>query len=160
MLLNKLTLPKGARKNKKRLGRGVGSGHGKTSCRGHKGAHSRSGGKLRQGFEGGQMPLIRRIPKRGFSGRTDNIYQVVNIESLNLIKNKEIITPEVLKDCGLVKKTSALIKILGDGQMKKGVTISAHAFSSSAKKKIEEAGGKAEIIKVETKPKTKENKKQ
>lgn len=159
MLLNRLALPKGARKNKKRLGRGVGSGHGKTSCRGHKGTFSRSGGKLRQGFEGGQMPLIRRIPKRGFSGRTDNIYQVVNIESLNLIKNKETIAPEDLKDHGLIKKTSALIKILGGGQIKKGITIKAHAFSSSAKKRIEEAGGKAETIEIKAKPKKKEDKK-
>ena len=146
MLLHKLHLPNGAKKKRKRRGRGTGSGHGKTSCRGSKGLFSRSGGKLRHGFEGGQMPLIRRIPKRGFTGRTDNIYQVVNIESLNMIKEKEAVSPEVLKEYGLVKKTTHPIKILGSGELKKSITVRSHAFSSSAKSKIEKAGGKVEII--------------
>ncbi len=147
MILDKLTLPKGANRRKKRVGRGVGSGHGKTSTRGSKGLFSRSGGKLRHGFEGGQMPLIRRIPKRGFTGRQDNIYQVINIGALNIIKQKDVITPEELVEYGLIKDRYGLIKILGGGEISRSLTVKAQAFSASAKEKIEKAGGKAEIIK-------------
>ncbi|MDB4349899.1 50S ribosomal protein L15 [Omnitrophica bacterium] len=146
MLLNKLYVPYGATKKRKRRGRGVGSGHGKTSCRGSKGLFSRAGGKLRHGFEGGQMPLIRRIPKRGFARKKDNIYQVVNIESLKIIKGKDAISPEDLKGSGLVKNATRLIKILGNGELSGPVTVRSHAFSASAKAKIEKAGGKAEVI--------------
>ncbi|MFH1753314.1 MAG: 50S ribosomal protein L15 [Candidatus Omnitrophota bacterium] len=158
MLLSKMRSPKGAKRKKTRLGRGVGSGHGKTSCRGHKGllARAGSGGKLGQGFEGGQMPLIRRIPKRGFSGRRDNIYQVVNLGSLSILKDKETISPQDMKECGLVKSISRLIKVLGDGQIERAVTVRSHAFSASAKKKIEKAGGKTEIIQRSAKKETKE----
>lgn len=151
MLLNRLSPSLGTKKKKKRRGRGVGSGHGKTSCRGHKGLLSRSGGGLRHGFEGGQMPLIRRIPKRGFRRLKDNIYQIVNIESLNRIKKTDTITPLEMKDCGLVKNVADPIKILGDGKLSKPFAIKAHAFSKNAKSKIEKAGGKIEIITKEMK---------
>jgi len=144
-MLNRLQRPKG-KKRGKRLGRGSGSGRGKTSTRGSKGLFSRSGGKLRHGFEGGQMPLFRRIPKRGFTGRTDNIYQVVNIEALKSVKNKEVISLEVLKEHGLIKNANRLVKILGVGEIDKPVTVTAHAFSASAKAKIVAAGGKTELI--------------
>ncbi len=146
MILNRLRAPKGS-KNRKRVGRGVGSGHGKTSCRGSKGLFSRSGGKLRHGFEGGQMPLIRRIPKRGFTGDKDNVYQVVNLESLSSIKNKDTIEPNDLMKHGLIRKATEPIKILGTGEISKPITVNAHAFSKAAKEKIEKAGGKTEIIK-------------
>ena len=145
MILNKLHTSPGTTKKKKRIGRGTGSGHGKTSCRGHKGLMSRSGGGLRHGFEGGQMPLIRRIPKRGFTG-SKKTHQVVNIEFLNKIKSKDVLTPEEMKKCGLIKSATNPIKVLGNGEISKAITVKAHAFSSSAKKKIEKAGGKTEII--------------
>lgn len=147
MILDRLYPSPGAKKRRKRRGRGHSSGHGKTSCRGNKGLLSRSGGGLRHGFEGGQMPLIRRIPKRGFSGPKRHIYQIVNLAYLNKIKENDIISPGVLKDYGLIKDESRPIKILGDGELSKPITISAHAFSRSAIEKIKKAGGKAEIIK-------------
>lgn len=146
MILGQLHPSRGAKKRKKCVGRGVGTGHGKTSCRGNKGLLSRSGGGLRHGFEGGQMPLIRRIPKRGFTKKKNNVYQIVNLASLNKIKDKAVISPEEMKNYGLVKKTTSPIKILGDGELTKAVTINAHAFSKSAKERIEKAGGKAVII--------------
>ncbi len=156
-MLNRLSLPKGAKRRRKRVGRGCGSGRGKTSGRGSKGLLSRSGGKLRQGFEGGQMPLLRRIPKRGFTGRADNVYQVVNVGSLNSVKSKDAVSPGDLAECGLTKRSSGPVKILGDGDLKKALTVRSHAFSASARTKIEKAGGKAEIIKAERgrKPKNK-----
>jgi large subunit ribosomal protein L15 len=161
-MLNRLQAPKG-RKKGRRVGRGVGSGRGKTSGRGSKGLFSRSGGKLRHGFEGGQMPLIRRVPKRGFTGRRDNIYQVVNLGALEAVKNKEAISPETLKEDGLIKKADRLVKILGAGEIDKPVTVTAHAFSASAKAKIEKAGGKAEIVRAQSesgKPQTTSGKKE
>lgn len=147
MILDRLQVKKGARKRRKRVGRGGGSGHGKTSCRGSKGLFSRSGASLRHGFEGGQMPLIRRIPKRGFSGKKEDTYQVVNLESIAAIKNTDTISPEVLAENGLIKNAQDPVKVLGGGELSKGITIQSHAFSASAKAKIEKAGGKAAVIK-------------
>ncbi len=147
MLLSRLRVPKSARKKRKRIGRGVGSGHGKTSCRGSKGLFSRSGGGLRHGFEGGQMPLIRRIPKRGFTGRKEALYSIVNVGAISKIKSSDTIKPEDLKKAGLIKDATAAVKVLGTGDINKAITISAHAFSKSAIKKIADAGGKTEIIK-------------
>ncbi|NQT07381.1 MAG: 50S ribosomal protein L15 [Candidatus Omnitrophica bacterium] len=161
--LSNLHAQPGARKKIKRRGRGNGSGHGKTSCRGHKGLFSRSGGSLRHGFEGGQMPLIRRVPKRGFTGRRDNIFQVVNLDALSKIKNKELITPEDLSANGLIRKSDEPIKVLGGGEVKKALTVKAHAFSKSAIEKIKSAGGRIEIIgkvKEDNKAKPKKNKKE
>lgn len=150
MILDKLYLKNGSKKKRKRRGRGVGSGHGKTSCRGNKGLFSRSGGKLRHGFEGGQMPLIRRIPKRGFTGRKHAVYQVVNLDIVSAIKDKEVISPEDLKEYGYIRYADRPVKILGKGEILKSITLKAHAFSSGAKEKVEKAGGKAEIIKTIT----------
>ena len=147
MALNNLRPAPGTKKKKKRIGRGVGSGHGKTSCRGSKGLFSRSGGGLRHGFEGGQMPLIRRIPKRGFTSKGKIIFQVVNIESLKAIKDKEVISPQEMKASGLIRNLRNPVKVLGTGELTKPTTIKAHAFSSSAVSKIKKAGGKTEIIK-------------
>ncbi len=136
-------------KKRKRIGRGRGSGHGKTSCRGHKGQKSRSGGGVRPGFEGGQMPLIRRLPKRGFTSRVKRKYQIINIRTLDGLK-EPVITPQKLKELKVIKnidKHVRGIKILGEGELSKPMTVKAHAFSGKAIEKIEKAGGKAEIIK-------------
>ena len=133
------------KKRRKRLGCGIGSGHGKTSTKGHKGQRARSGFTLNPGFEGGQNPLYRRLPKRGFNNkdfRTE--YTVVNLSSIANLEEKEI-TPEVLVAHGVVKKLTG-IKVLGDGELKSAVTVSAHRFSESAKSKIEKAGGQAVLI--------------
>jgi len=136
-------------KKKKRVGRGRGSGHGKTSCRGHRGQKCRSGGGVRPGFEGGQMPLIRRIPKRGFTSRVKRKYQIINIGTLDGLK-EPIVTPQKLKELKIIKnidKGIRGIKILGEGELSKPMTIKAHAFSGKAIEKIKKAGGKTEIIK-------------
>lgn len=143
--LHNLKAPKGAARKKKLLGRGPGSGHGKTSTRGSKGQTSRSGRDMYLGFEGGQTPLIRRIPKRGFTSITGKNYQIVNLSDLNRIKEATI-NPEVLEAQGLIKDSSKPVKILGDGELKNAVTILAHAFSKSAATKIQKAGGKLEAI--------------
>ena len=135
----------GSRKKRKRVGRGPGSGHGKTSCRGHKGQNSRSGGGVKPGFEGGQMPLQRRLPKRGFTNIFQKSFSIVNVGSLEKIEESEI-TPEVLIKEGLVKKIQDGVKILGNGELTKAVTVKAHAFSASAKEKIEKAKGTVEVI--------------
>ncbi len=135
----------GSRKKRKRVGRGPGSGHGKTSCRGHKGQNSRSGGGVKPGFEGGQMPLQRRLPKRGFTNIFQKTISIVNVGSLEKLTESEI-TPEVLIKEGLVRKIQDGIKILGNGELTKAVTVKAHAFSASAKEKIEKAKGTAEVI--------------
>lgn len=145
-ILSQLKPAAGATKRTKRRGRGHSSGHGKTSCRGNKGLLSRSGGGLRHGFEGGQMPLIRRIPKRGFTAAGKKEHQVVNLGSLKSIKTAEVITPQELFDHGLVRSAFNEIKILADGELTRPVTIKAHAFSKNAKDKIEKTGGKVEII--------------
>lgn len=133
-------------KSRKRVGRGTGSGRGKTCGRGHKGQKSRAGKKQREGFEGGQMPLIRRIPKRGFSNLKSLQYQIVNIKQLSKFESGDTVNPEKLKKMGIVKKKSAPIKILGDGEIDKNIEVWAHRFSKKAKEKIKEAGGKVEIL--------------
>jgi large subunit ribosomal protein L15 len=135
----------GSKKKNKRVGRGIGSGHGKTSCKGHKGQKARSGSGKGAGFEGGQMPLQRRLPKRGFKNYFKKEFDVINIGDLAKIEGVDVITPDVLEGRGLVKGNK-MIKILGDGELKKAITIKANAFSGAALKKIADAGGKAEKI--------------
>jgi large subunit ribosomal protein L15 len=146
MKLHTLAPATGARKNPKRIGRGPGSGHGKTATKGHKGLKARSGGAKRPGFEGGQMPLIRRMPKYGFIYPFRREYAVVNLKSLAALGKVEQITPGVLAEAGLVKRKTQLIKILGVGELGRPVTIQAHKFSKSAMGKIQAAGGRAEVI--------------
>lgn len=143
--LHNLVVPKGAHKRKKILGRGPSSGHGKTSTRGSKGQTSRAGRHFYLGFEGGQTPLIRRIPKRGFTSKFKKEYQIVNLGDLNKIKDTDI-NPEVLEAQGLIKDKKRPIKILGDGEIKNLINLRAHAFSKQAADKIQKLGGKAEII--------------
>ncbi|MCM8765881.1 MAG: 50S ribosomal protein L15 [Candidatus Omnitrophica bacterium] len=139
--------PKTKRKSKKRLGRGPGSGHGKTSGRGHKGQKARTGFELRPGFEGGQMPLMRRIPKRGFVNRFPKEYQVVNLGRIEeKFEKNERVTPELLKTRGLIHKLSLPVKILGEGELHKPLTICAHKFSKQAVEKIKKAEASFEII--------------
>ncbi len=145
--LNILTAPEGAHKRKKILGRGPGSGHGKTSTRGSKGQTSRSGKHKYLGFEGGQMPLIRRIAKRGFTSRSKIEYQIVHLGDLNRIK-EETISIDLLKEKGLIKDKAGLVKILSDGEIKNPVSVQAHAASKKALDKIKNAGGKIELINV------------
>lgn len=147
MRLHTLTNRPGARHRRKRLGQGESSGHGKTSGRGGKGQTARSGSSIRIGFEGGQMPLIRRIPKRGFNNTRFEIkYTPVNLESLNAFDDGSRVDEAALRKAGLANGPLKRIKILGDGELKKKLTVSAHAFSSSAKAKIEKAGGSVEVI--------------
>jgi large subunit ribosomal protein L15 len=138
-------LPAGAHKKKKLLGRGPGSGHGKTSTRGSKGQTSRAGRHFYLGFEGGQSPLVRKMPKRGFRNRFRKVYQIVNLGELNKIK-EQVITVELLESNGLIASRYKLVKILGDGAIKKPVTVRAHAFSRHAAEAIAAGGGKTEII--------------
>ena len=145
--LSNLKRPFGSHKKRKYLGRGSSSGHGKTSTRGSKGQTSRAGRHFYLGFEGGQSPLIRKMPKRGFVSNFRKVYQIVNLSALNSIKETTI-TPLLLKANGLIRNESALIKILGSGSIKNAVTIQAHAFSKRAAEGIVSAGGKAEIINV------------
>lgn len=151
-LVNKIGLfnlkaPLGANKRKKLLGRGPSSGHGKTSTRGSKGQTSRSGRDFYLGFEGGQTPLIRRIPKRGFTSIFKKEYQIINLSDLSRLKEQDI-TPELLEEKGLIKDKAKLIKVLGDGEIKTAVSVKAHAFSKRASAEIKNAGGKIEIINV------------
>jgi large subunit ribosomal protein L15 len=143
--LSDLHPPKGSHKPRKIKGRGPGSGHGKTSTRGSKGQTSRAGRDFYPGFEGGQTPLIRRIPKRGFTNKFKKEYQIVNIRDLDRIK-EAIVTPEILKNSGLIKNKEGLVKILGVGAIQKSLTISAHAFSKKAAQAILDAGGSTQII--------------
>lgn len=138
--------PVGAHKRSKRIGQGMGSGHGKTATRGSKGQRSRSGMRMRPGFEGGQMPLHRRLPKRGFTNIFRKHYAVVNLKDLEEFKPEEKITPEVLVERGLVKRLGDGLKVLGGGELKLPLQVSAHIFSKSAREKIQKAGGKAEVI--------------
>ncbi|MCI0347811.1 MAG: 50S ribosomal protein L15 [Acidobacteriales bacterium] len=144
MNLSTLRAPRKAAEKRKRVGRGMGSGMGKTSTRGHKGQRSRSGSRMMRGFEGGQMPLHRRLPKRGFTNIFRSEYCVINLEKLASLGQKEI-TPEILTRAGLAGKNDQ-IKILGDGELKSAITVRAHKFSQSAQDKITKAGGKAEVI--------------
>ena len=147
-MLNQLKRPRGLRKRAKIVGRGRGSGLGKTSGRGHKGQNSRASGGVRPGFEGGQMPLIRKIPKRGFTFTPKAKYEIVSLERLNKFSSGKEITPEILKDARTINGRKPLVKILGDGELKHPLSIKAHAFSKSALEKIKKAGGKAEVIKI------------
>ncbi|OGX25841.1 MAG: 50S ribosomal protein L15 [Omnitrophica WOR_2 bacterium RIFCSPHIGHO2_02_FULL_45_21] len=147
MALESLISVKGAHKRKKLLGRGPGSGHGKTSTRGHKGQKSRSGRDFYLGFEGGQSPLIRRIPKRGFYHKPARQYQLVNLEGLNNFAKGLSIDSNVLAENRLIENSKGLIKILGEGRLTRALTIRAHKFSKGAIEKIEKAGGKIELIK-------------
>jgi large subunit ribosomal protein L15 len=145
MNLSNLRAPRKANENKKRVGRGMGSGMGKTSARGHKGQGSRSGSSLMRGFEGGQMPLHRRLPKRGFTNIFKAEYEVVNLERLAGIDEKEM-TLDVLRKAGVVRKKNSLVKVLGQGDLSKAITVHAHRFSKSAQEKIEKAGGKINVL--------------
>ena len=145
MKLSELEAAPGSRKNRKRVGRGIGSGSGKTSGRGQKGQKSRSGGNPHPWFEGGQMPLYRRLPKRGFTNIFRKEYEVINLGQLIKLKNESPITPVVLKSKGMIHKIN-LVKILGNGELTEAVTVHAHKFSKSAKDKIEKSGGKAITI--------------
>lgn len=146
MKINELSPPEGSRRNKKRVGRGPGSGHGKTSCRGHKGQRSRSGGGPRPGFEGGQMPLQRRLPKRGFTNIFRKHYSIININDLNRFAPDTSLDIDVLKEAGLVKKVRDGVKLLGKGEISHPVVIKVHKVSRTAQEKIEAAGGKVEVI--------------
>jgi large subunit ribosomal protein L15 len=144
MNLSNLRAPKKAAENKKRVGRGMGSGMGKTSTRGHKGQRSRSGSRMLRGFEGGQMPLHRRMPKRGFTNVFRQEFNIVNLEKLALL-GETTITPEVLRKAGVIKGKHRL-KVLGDGELSIALTVQAHKFSKSAQEKITKAGGKFEVL--------------
>jgi large subunit ribosomal protein L15 len=146
MKLHELKPVEGARQARKRVGRGTSSGTGKTSGRGHKGQNSRSGGGVRPGFEGGQTPLFKRLPKRGFTNVNRKEYAVVNVEDLNTFKAGSVVTVDTLQKQGLVKKTYDGLKILGNGQLTINLTVKANKFSKSAEKIIVEAGGKIEVI--------------
>ena len=147
MELNELRFASGSTKNRKRVGRGTSSGHGKTSGRGQKGQNSRSGGGVRVGFEGGQNPLVFRIAKRGFNNyEFATRYAVINVSDLEKFENGTEITEELLKEMGIVKKLEDGVKVLGEGTLTKKLTVKAHKFSKVAKDKIESAGGKAEVI--------------
>jgi len=136
----------GSTHKRKRVGRGVASGHGKTSCKGHKGQKARSGGSMGLGFEGGQMPLQRRVPKRGFTNIFGKTYATINLDSLNELKGIDLITPAVLKEKRIVKDLKDGLKVLGNGKIERPITVQAAAFSASAMEKITAAGGKAEVL--------------
>jgi len=144
MNLSNIRAPKKATANKKRVGRGMGSGMGKTSTRGHKGQRSRSGSRMMRGFEGGQMPLHRRMPKRGFTNIFRQEFNIVNLEKLVAL-GETTITPEVLRKAGVIK-TKYPLKVLGDGELTVALTVHAHKFSKSAQEKITKAGGSFEVL--------------
>ena len=146
MRLHELKSPKGARISRKRVGKGIGSGLGKTSGRGHKGQKARSGGGVRPGFEGGQMPLQRALPKRGFTSVFKKKFNELNVARLNVFEDGTEITPALLREKGLIKSLKDGIKILGGGELEKSLTVLAHGFSKAATDKIRAAGGKAEVI--------------
>jgi large subunit ribosomal protein L15 len=144
--LSNLRPPRGSRHRKVRVGRGMGSKLGKTAGAGNKGQQSRRGYSRRRGFEGGQMPLHRRVPKRGFHNPFTSKYSVVNLDELNVFPAGETVTPELLRAHGFVRVTESRVKILGDGELKNKLTVRAHAFSASAKEKIGKAGGSTELV--------------
>jgi large subunit ribosomal protein L15 len=146
MKQNELKPAKGSRKSRKRVGRGPGSGLGKTSGRGEKGQKSRSGYSAKRGFEGGQMPLHRRIPKRGFHNIFRKEYLTVNVERLNEFEAGTLVTPESLREAGMLHKGRLDVKVLGNGDLKVALTVRAHKFTEAAARKIQEAGGKAEVL--------------
>ncbi len=144
--LHLLRPAQGSKKRSKRIGRGVGSGRGKTSGKGHKGQKARAGGGKGPGFEGGQMPLVRRIPKRGFTNIFKKEYAIVNLDSLARVQDHETITPSVLAEANLIRKSSNLVKILGEGTVSKAMVVKAHRFSRVAVEKIEASGGSIEVL--------------
>ena len=147
MKLHELRPSEGAFKTSKRLGRGTGSGLGKTSGKGHKGQNARSGGGVRPGFEGGQLPLFRRLPKRGFSNAMFKVeYATINVSDLEKFEDGAVVTPELLIETGLINKQLDGIKVLGNGELNKKLTVKANVFSKTAKEKIENNGGKTEVI--------------
>lgn len=146
MKLHELKTTEGSRKKRNRVGRGMSSGNGKTAGRGHKGQNARSGGGVRPGFEGGQMPLFQRLPKRGFTNVNRKEYAVVNVEKLNRFEDGTEVTPELLLETGVVSKLKAGVKVLGNGKLEKKLTVKAQKFSESAVQAVEAAGGKTEVI--------------
>ena len=146
MKLQELSPAEGSVKPAWRKGRGPGSGNGKTAGKGHKGQNARSGGGVRPGFEGGQIPLYRKLPKRGFNNRFAKEYAIVNLDALNSFNDGDTVNLEALMSCGKIKKALDGLKILGNGEITKKITVQAKVFSKSAKEKIEAAGGKAEVI--------------
>ncbi len=146
MRIEDLRPAEGSRKKGKRVGRGIGSGLGKTSGKGHKGLKARSGGSVGLGFEGGQMPLQRRLPKRGFRNHFKVEYAIINLDKINGLKGVDVITPEILLEKKVLKEMKDGLKILGNGKIERAVTVRASAFSASAQEKIAAAGGKAEVI--------------
>ena len=146
MNLNELVPAPGSRTKPYRKGRGIGSGNGKTAGKGHKGQNARSGGGVRPGFEGGQMPLYRRLPKRGFKNVLAVKYSEINVSTLDKFEDGAEITPELLQESGLIKKLNDGVSVMGNGEITKKVTVHAHRFTKTAKEKIEKAGGKAIII--------------
>ena len=146
MRLHELSPVPGSTKEAKRKGRGHGSGNGETAGRGHKGQNARSGGGVRPGFEGGQMPLYRRLPKRGFTNIFAKTYTEVKVSALNIFEDGAEVTAQALKDAGVIKKINDGITVLGNGEITKKLTVKAAKFTQSAKEKIEAAGGKAEVI--------------
>ncbi|HHU33429.1 MAG: 50S ribosomal protein L15 [Zhaonellaceae bacterium] len=146
MKLHELKPAEGSRHTRTRVGRGPGSGLGKTSGRGHKGQKARSGGGVRPGFEGGQMPLYRRIPKRGFTNIFKKEIVNINLDVLNSFENGTVVTPELLVEAGIINNVKDGLKVLGNGSLEKSLTVKAHGFSKAAAEKIEMAGGKAEVI--------------
>ncbi len=146
MRLHELRPAEGAKKSPQRIGRGTGSGWGKTAGKGQKGQNSRSGGGVRPGFEGGQMPLYRRLPKRGFTNIFAKEYTCINVDRLNIFEDGTVVTPELLRESGMAKRVNDGIKILGNGNIEKKLTVKANKISKAAAKKIEAAGGKVEVI--------------
>ncbi|MGR5879992.1 50S ribosomal protein L15 [Bacillus pacificus] len=146
MKLHELKPAEGSRKVRNRVGRGIGSGNGKTAGKGHKGQNARSGGGVRLGFEGGQTPLFRRLPKRGFTNINRKEFAIVNLSTLNRFEDGTEVTPELLLETGVISKLNDGVKILASGAVEKKLTVKAHKFSSSAKEAIEAAGGSVEVI--------------
>ncbi|MBR0439857.1 MAG: 50S ribosomal protein L15 [Bacilli bacterium] len=146
MKLHELQVTEGARREHFRKGRGLGSGNGKTAGKGHKGQNARSGGGVALGFEGGQLPLFRRLPKRGFKNVNHVNYATINVKDLNRFKDGTVVSPALLKEEGLLTKEYSGLKVLGGGTLEKKLTVQAHAFSKSAEKAISDAGGKIEVI--------------
>ena len=146
MKLHDLKPALGATTAEKRLGRGIGSGLGKTSGKGHKGAKARSGGGKRPGFEGGQMPLTMRLPKRGFTNKWRTDYVAINVDRLEVFEDGQVVSPVELIEMGIIKKIEDGVKIMGNGELTKKLTVQANKFTATAKEKIEAAGGKAEVI--------------
>ncbi len=147
MRINELSPAENSRKSPKRLGRGIGSGIGKTSGKGHKGQNARSGGGVRPGFEGGQMPITRRLPQRGFNNLFKKVFSVVNVEDLNALEDNTVVTQEVLKEKNIISKIEPNgLKVLGNGELNKALQVKAAKFSKSAIEKIEKAGGSIEVL--------------